>query len=119
MKHRHGNRILGRVAADRHQLLQNLTSALLTYGRIVTTAAKAKELRRVFEPLLTEARQELTLHRRRKLLQSLIQASDLDRLLAAAKATKNRAGGYLRLTRLPVMRHDSAAMMHVELVDKP
>jgi large subunit ribosomal protein L17 len=119
MKHLHRNRILSRAAKSRGQLLQNLTSALLTHGSIVTTEAKAKELRRHVEPLVTKAKGELTLHRRRYLLQHLMHAEDLSRLLAVAKTNKNRPGGYIRLTRLPSRRADAASVMRVDFVDQP
>lgn len=119
MKHKHSNRILGRTANHRRALLKNLTSALLEHGSIITTQAKAKELRRHFEPLITKAKQDLTLARRRLLLSALAQPSDLDRLTAAAKASASRPGGYLRLTHLPVKRTDAAPTMRVDIIDLP
>lgn len=116
MKHRHGNRILGRVAADRHQLLQNLSSSLLEHGSIVTTKAKGKELRGFLEPLITEAKKEMTIHRRRSLLSKLIQTADFDRLLKAAEVNKTRPGGYLRLTAVPSNRSDAAEMVKVDIL---
>ena len=116
MKHRHGNRILGRKNTPRARLLQNLTSALLSHGKIVTTEAKGKELRRFFEPLITQARGEITLARRRLLLQRLGRREDLPVLLEVAKQFQGRPGGYTRLTRLPVTRKDAAREVTVELV---
>jgi len=117
MKHKHSNRILSRVAAHRGQLLQNLCSSLLEHGTIVTTEAKAKELRRVIEPLITEAKKEMTIGRRRLLLARLLHATDLPRLLAVAQANQNRHGGYLRLTRIPSNRHDGGSLMRVDFVE--
>ncbi len=117
MKHRHGNRILGRVAIDRRQLLSNLSASLLEYGSIVTSEAKAKELRKFFEPLLTKAKREKSLHQRRQLLAVLPTRESVERLLAAAGAASKRAGGYLRLTRLPLTRGDGARRMRVDIVD--
>jgi len=116
MKHRHSNRILGRVAAHRHQLLQNLSSSLLEHGSIVTEKAKGKELRMFLEPLITSAKKELTLHRRRHLIQQLIRPEDFDRLLKAAEANKTRPGGYLRLTAIPSNRSDAAKMVRVDIL---
>jgi large subunit ribosomal protein L17 len=117
MKHRHGNRILSRVASHRRQLLQNLSSSLLEYGSIVTEQAKAKELRRFIEPLITEARHDLTLHRRRRLLSKLARKEDLPRLLSVAEASKNRPGGYTRLTAISSNRSDAARMSRIDLLD--
>lgn len=117
MKHRHGNRILSRTADKRRHLLQNLSTALLQHKSIVTEEAKGKELKKWFEPLLTEARKELTLARRRHLLRSLLHTADIARLRAVAEATHGRPGGYLRLTKLPITRGDGAREVRVEFVD--
>lgn len=117
MKHRYNHRVLGRTATERHRLLQGLSSSLLRHGSVTTTAARAKELRRFFEPLVTHARQELTLHRRRRLLQKLLTKHDLPRLLEIALAQKGRPGGYLRITRLPCIRHDAASMVRIDIVE--
>lgn len=117
MKHRHGNRILGRVAVDRRQLLMNLSSSLLEHGTIVTSEAKAKELRKFIEPLITKAKQEASLHMRRQLLSALPNKTDVGKLLAVAKANEKRPGGYLRLTRLPVTGGDAARKMRIDIID--
>lgn len=117
MKHRHGNRILSRTADQRRHLLQNLSTSLLQHKSIVTAEAKGKELKKWFEPLLTEARKEMTLARRRRLLGLLLHAADLPRLRVVAEATKQRPGGYLRLTKLPITRGDGAREVRVEFVD--
>lgn len=116
MKHKHANKILGRNAAHRKQLLQNLTSQLLQYGSIVTTEAKAKELRRFFEPLVTKAKQELTLHNRRQLL-AIIDDTDLTRLKEVSTKLKTRPGGYVRLSKLPITRNDAAQEVRVDIVE--
>jgi large subunit ribosomal protein L17 len=119
MKHKHSNRILSRSASNRHALLQQLTSALLTHGHIVTTEAKAKELRRHIEPLITEAKQELTLHRRRQLLRKLAHHEELPQLVAVAGVHKNRPGGYLRAAKLPHRKSDNASLCRVDIIDFP
>lgn len=117
MKHRHSNRILSRSSKLRQQLLQNLSSSLLQHGSIVTTAAKAKELRRFLEPLVTKARPAaLTLHQRRLLQSQLMHKSDLVRLTNFAGRHQQRPGGYLRLTRVPSTRADAATLTKVELL---
>lgn len=116
MKHRHRNRILSRTAHHRQALLKNLSSSLIKHGSIVTTEAKGKELRRYFEPLVTLARQELTLPRRRQLQRALLHERDLLGLLDIAQTQTGRPGGYLRLTKLPKGRHDSAAQVRLDIV---
>lgn len=116
MKHRHSNRILGRVSADRNALLRNLARDLLQHGSIVTTHAKASELRKFVEPLITEARKETTLARRRLLLKKMHLRDDVAQLLEVAKTQAKRPGGYLRLTKLISHRHDAAPQTRVELV---
>jgi len=81
----------------------------------VTQEAKAKELRRFFEPLVTYAKQGLTLHRRRQLLRKLPKDS-LAKLQEVAKANEERPGGYLRVTKLPSKRQDASKMAKVEIV---
>lgn len=117
MKHQHGNRILGRVANHRQQLLLNLCRSLLVHGAITTTAAKAKELRKFFEPLVRLAQTEANLHRQRQLLQRLGRPTDVARLIEVANASAARRGGYMRLTRVPSNRQDAAQMMRVEIID--
>ncbi|MBI1833862.1 MAG: 50S ribosomal protein L17 [Candidatus Andersenbacteria bacterium] len=117
MKHRHGNRILSRTAADRGQLLRTLSKSLLTHHSIVTTEAKGKELKKFFEPLMTTAKEELTLARRRKLLAILQGRDHVEQLVKVAKDAKSRPGGYLRLTKLPRTRKDNAQEVRVDFVD--
>lgn len=96
--------------------MQNLTSSLLEHGTIVTSEAKAKELRKHFEPLITKAREELTLTNRRALIASLMHRADLMPLVEAAKKQIGRPGGYLRITKLPITRTDAARMARVDIV---
>ncbi len=117
MKHKHSHRTLGRSADQRRKLLQGLSASLLEHRSVVTTAARAKELRRFFEPLVTEAKREVTLHRRRQLLRKLRRKGDLLLLLDMAKMHRDRPGGYLRITRLPTGRGDAAALVRVDMVE--
>lgn len=116
MKHRHKNRILGRARSQRLSLLRGLTSDLLKHGSLVTTGAKAKELRRYFEPLVTKTRGGLTRPTRANLEKFLRKPEDMDRLVAVAKAHMTRPGGYLRITRLPVKRQDAAQMSRIDII---
>ncbi len=116
MRKKKNNRILGRNSQQRSHLMKNLVSSLLEHGSIVTTEAKAKELRRYFEPLVTKAKGELTLANRRRLVSSLMMETDLPVLLAVAKKHAKREGGYLRVTKLPINRTDAASMARVDIV---
>lgn len=117
MRHKHGNRILGRTADKRRHLFQSLTSSLLLHGSITTTEAKAKELRRFFEPMVTKAKRGEMLPIRRALLADLLHKTDLPRLYAVAKVNQTRPGGYLRLTKLPTKRMDDARMVRIDIMN--
>lgn len=114
MKHKQAHRILGRTVNHRTQLLRQLSRDLLRHGFLVTTEAKAKELRRYFEPLVTEARRNLTLPRRRRLLARLGSREHLEMLREAAQQT-GRTGGYLRLVKLASRRSDGAGQVRVDM----
>lgn len=109
---------MGRTAQQRKALLSNMTSSLLERGHIVTTRARAKQLQRFFDPLVTRAKQEMTLSNRRYLLSKLMKAGDINKLIEAAEANKSRPGGYLRLTKLPTKRQDQATTVKVEIITK-
>src|SRR6185436_11644855 len=117
MKKKHAKRILGRKIGPRQALLRGLTSALLLHGSIVTTEAKAKELRLFCEPLITKAKAGDSLHIRRQLLSALGHKADVERILEVGKANAKRPGGYLRLTHLQPRYQDNAAQMRVDFVD--
>ena len=110
MRKKHNNRILGRKPHHR------LVSSLLKHGSIITTEAKAKELRRHVEPLITKAKGEMSLAKRRLLLSKLMHKEDFERLVDVAKDCERRPGGYLRLTRLPITRTDSVLEMRIEIL---
>lgn len=116
MRNKKSNRILGRTSDRRGHLMKSLTSSLLEHGAIVTTEAKAKELRRNFEPLITRAREELTLANRRLLIAQLMHKEDLPALMEAGKRNAKRPGGYLRITKLPITRADAARMARIEIL---
>lgn len=117
MKHKKSQFILGRTADKRRALLRSLTSSLLQHGGITTTQAKARAVKRFCEPLITKAKGDITLARRRQLLSQLSHKNDLDLLLKAAKASQKRPGGYTRMIKLSTDRVDAAPMVRLELVD--
>lgn len=119
MRHRHGLRKLNRTSSHRLAMLRNMTNSLLTHEAIRTTLPKAKELRRVAEPLITLAKDATVANRRLA----------FDRLRDRAVVTKlfnelgpryqSRPGGYLRILKFGFRPGDAAPMAWVELVDRP
>jgi large subunit ribosomal protein L17 len=116
---RHQKRVakLGRTASHRKALLMNLAAAIIEHGKIKTTDAKAKEVRRVVERLITYAKRG-TIHHRR-LAYRVLQNRDLVKTLfghiAPQYATRN--GGYTRIVKLGFRDNDSAEVSLIELVD--
>ncbi len=116
---RHGNKInaLGRTRAHRKALLMNLANSLIKHKRINTTLAKAKELRRYIEPLLTRSKTDST-HSRRTVFSYLndkVAVAELFRDVAPKIA--NRPGGYTRILKTGNRLGDAAEMCFIELVD--
>jgi large subunit ribosomal protein L17 len=117
MRHLKQGRKLGRTAAHRKALLRNLATALLEHGRIITTAAKAKELRRVADKLVTLGKRG-DLHARRQALQVIRSNAVVRKLFdEVAPRSASRNGGYTRVLRLGYRSGDAAAMAVIELVD--
>jgi large subunit ribosomal protein L17 len=116
---RHGKTInhLGRTASHRHAMLSNMASSLILHKRITTTVAKAKELRKYVEPLLTKAKDDTT-HSRRTVF-SYLQNKDSVKTLFSEVAEKiaNRPGGYTRIIKLGTRPGDNADICIIELVD--
>ena len=118
MKHKIRKRTLGRQAPHRQALLKNMTSSLLKHHSVVTTRAKALELKSYAEPLITQSKRELSLHERRYLLSKLARREDLPALLEVASESGERRAGFLRLTKLPRRRGDGAEMVRVDVIDR-
>ena len=116
---RHGNKInhLGRKHGHRSALLKNLSASLIGHKRINTTLAKARELRKYLEPLVTKSKDNTT-HSRRVIF-SYIQSKDAIKELFAVIAPKimNRPGGYLRVIKTGWRSGDAAEMALIEFVD--
>src|SRR5437868_414483 len=117
---RHGKKInhLGRKSAHRHALLSNMASSLILNKRITTTVAKAKELRKYVEPLITKAKTDST-HSRRTVFSYLQNKESVKTLFGeVAGRTSDRPGGYTRIIKLSDPRlGDAADMCLMELVD--
>lgn len=116
---KHGRKIvkLQRKQDHRDALLMNLTCSLIEHRRIRTTLAKAKALRPYAEKLVTLGKRG-TLHARRTALSSLRHKDAVKKLFEEiAVASKDRVGGYTRITKLGQRRTDSAPMAYIEWVD--
>ena len=117
---RHGKKTnhLGRKSAHRHALLSNMASSLFLHKRITTTVAKAKELRKYVEPLITKAKTNTT-HSRRTVMSYLQNKESIVALFGeVAGRTAERPGGYTRIIKLGDVRlGDAAEMCLFELVD--
>jgi len=117
MRHRNIGRQLSRNSSHRAAMLRNMANSLLRHEQISTTVPKAKELRRVVEPLITLAKDDSVHHRRRafdKLRDREIVTKLFDDLGPRFKA---RPGGYLRIMKNGMRAGDNAAMAVVQLVE--
>ena len=119
MRHRHGLRKLNRTTSHRLAMLRNMTNSLLTHEVIKTTLPKAKELRRVAEPMITLAK-EPTLANRRLAFNRLRDRDVVSKLFnELGPRYQARPGGYLRILKYGFRIGDNAPMALVELVDRP
>jgi large subunit ribosomal protein L17 len=119
MRHGHGLRKLNRTSSHRLAMLRNMSNSLLRHERIKTTLPKAKELRRVVEPLITLAKEPTVANRRlafNRLRDREMVVKLFDELGPRYKA---RNGGYTRILRFGFRVGDNAPMALMELVDRP
>ena|SRR5690606_6189752 len=119
MRHRHGLRKLNRTSAHREAMLRNMCNSLLRHELIKTTLPKAKELRRVVEPIITLGRKP-SLANRRLAFDRLRDREMVVKLfdeLGPRYAKRN--GGYLRILKFGFREGDAAPMALVELMDRP
>src|SRR3982751_3439149 len=125
MRHRVGQRKLGRVTEHRIAMLRNQAEALIQHERIETTMPKAKELRPFVERIITIAKRGLAggaangtaLHARRMVLRDIQNRDVVAKLFdTIAPRFEARPGGYTRILRLRYCRGDSAAVAHIQLV---
>ena len=119
MRHRHGLRKLNRTSEHRLAMLRNMCVSLLRHEAIKTTVPKAKELRRVVEPLITLAK-EATLANRRLAFNRTRDRAVVGKLFEVlGPRYKARPGGYTRILKMGFRLGDNAPMAFVELVDRP
>jgi large subunit ribosomal protein L17 len=119
MRHGHGLRKLNRTSSHRLAMLRNMSNSLLRHERIKTTLPKAKELRRVVEPLITLAK-EPTVANRRLAFNRLRDREMVVKLFnELGPRYKSRNGGYTRILKFGFRVGDNAPMALMELVDRP
>ncbi len=119
MRHGHGLRKLNRTSSHRLAMLRNMSNSLLRHERIKTTLPKAKELRRVVEPLITLAK-EPTVANRRLAFNRLRDREMVVKLFdELGPRYKTRNGGYTRILKFGFRVGDNAPMALMELVDRP
>ena len=119
MRHQKSGRKFSRTSAHREAMFKNMAASLFKHELIKTTLPKAKELRRVAEPLITLAKVDSVANRRLAFarLRDNEAGGNLFTILGPRYA--NRPGGYLRLLKCGFRAGDNAPMAYVELVDRP
>ncbi|MDQ5877693.1 MAG: hypothetical protein RLZZ592_34 [Pseudomonadota bacterium] len=118
MRHRNGLRKLNRTSAHRQAMLRNMANSLIQHEAIKTTVPKAKELRRVVEPLITLAK-EPTLANKRLAFDRLRDRDNVVKLFnVLGPRFQTRPGGYTRILKMGFRVGDNAPMAFVELVDR-
>ena len=119
MRHRKSGRHLNRTSSHRNAMFRNMAVSLFRHELIKTTLPKAKELRRVAEPLITLSRTD-SVAKRRLAFARLRDAEVVGKLFQElGPRYKERPGGYLRILKCGYRPGDHAPMAYVELVDRP
>jgi large subunit ribosomal protein L17 len=119
MRHRKAGRHLNRTSSHREAMFRNMANSLFRHELIKTTLPKAKELRRVAEPLITMAKSD-SVHKRRVAFSRLRDDEIVAKLFVElGPRYQERPGGYLRILKCAHRPSDAAPMAYVELVDRP
>lgn len=119
MRHRNSGRKLNRNSPHRQAMFRNMTASLFEHELISTTLPKAKELRRVAEPLITLAKQDTVANRRLAFARIRDKATVGKLFNELGPRYRDRPGGYLRILKHGYRAGDNAPMALVELVDRP
>jgi large subunit ribosomal protein L17 len=119
MRHRNGLRKLNRTSEHRAAMLRNMCNSLLQHEAIKTTLPKAKELRRVVEPLITLAKEPTLANRRLAFDRTRDRAIVTKLFNELGPRYQTRPGGYTRILKMGFRVGDNAPMAFVELVDRP
>ena len=119
MRHRKSGRQLNRNSSHRQAMFRNLVSALVSHEIIKTTLPKAKELRRVVEPLITLAKVDSVANRRLAFARTRNTETVAKLFNELGPRFAQRAGGYTRILKCGFRAGDNAPMAYIELVDRP
>ena len=119
MRHRKSGRKLGRNSSHRKAMFRNMASSLVQHETIKTTLPKAKELRRVVEPLITLAKEDGVANRRLAFSRLRDKAAVGKLFTDLGPRFRGRPGGYLRILKMGPRSGDAAPMAIVQLVDGP
>ncbi|MCP5208665.1 MAG: 50S ribosomal protein L17 [Hahellaceae bacterium] len=119
MRHRKSGRKLNRNSSHRKAMFSNMTASLVEHELIKTTLPKAKELRRVAEPLITLAKQDSVANRRLAFARLRNDGAVAKLFSELGPRYEQRPGGYLRILKCGNRAGDNAPMAYVELVDRP
>ncbi len=119
MRHGNGLRKLNRTSAHRQAMLRNMMNSLIAHEAIKTTLPKAKELRRVIEPMITLSKNDSVANRRLAFARLRDDASVAKLFTDLGPRFKARPGGYTRILKMGFRVGDNAPMAFVELVDRP
>ncbi len=119
MRHRNGLRKLNRTSAHRQAMFKNMAASLLRHEAIKTTLPKAKELRRVVEPLITLGKKPSLANRRLAVARLRDREMVVKLFDELGPRYANRNGGYLRILKFGFRDGDNAPMALVELMDRP
>ena len=118
MRHHNGNRKLNRTSSHRAAMLRNMANSLLVHESIVTTLPKAKELRRVVEPLITLGKKPSLANRRLAFNRTRDRDVVVKLFDDLGERFISRNGGYIRILKCGFRQGDNAPLALVELVDK-
>ncbi|HKM15934.1 MAG TPA: 50S ribosomal protein L17 [Marinospirillum sp.] len=119
MRHRKSGRQLNRNSSHRKAMFKNMSISLVEHEVIKTTLPKAKELRRVIEPLITLAKVDSVANRRLAFARTGSDAAVGKLFTDLGKRFATRPGGYVRILKCGMRAGDNAPMAYVELVDRP
>jgi large subunit ribosomal protein L17 len=119
MRHRKSGRHLSRTSSHRKAMFQNMAVSLFANELIKTTLPKAKELRRVAEPLITLAKEDTVANRRLAFDRTRSKEAVGKLFNDLGKRYADRPGGYVRILKCGFRAGDAAPMAYVELVDRP
>ena len=119
MRHRKSGRKLNRTSAHRKAMFRNMAVSLFEHEAIKTTLPKAKELRRVAEPLITLAKEDSVANRRLAFSRTRSKEAVGKLFNELGPRYRERPGGYMRVLKMGYRAGDNAPMAYVELVDRP